>query len=100
MEVTWGQVDSYSEVQSVNGLTGKVQLKIPTKTSDLTGFITEVSGDYATKDDLTKVQNKIPDVSGFATKTEVATQIKEVKSSIPNTTGFATKSELSNKGVL
>lgn len=97
MEVQWGQVESYSEVQSVNGLTGKVQLKIPTKTSDLTndsGFITEVSGDFATKDDLTAVENKIPDVSGLATKTEVATQIKEVKSTIPDTTGLATKSEV------
>lgn len=97
MKVQWGQVDSYSEVQSVNGLTGKVQLKIPTKISDLTndsGFITEVSGDFATKDDLTAVENKIPDVSGLATKTEVATQIKEVKSTIPDTTGLATKSEV------
>ena len=42
MEVNWGNVESYSEVQSVNGLTGKVQLNIPTKTSDLindSGFV-------------------------------------------------------------
>ena len=50
MEVNWGNVESYSEVQSVNGLTGKVQLKIPTKTSDLvndSGFVS--NSNYATK---------------------------------------------------
>ena len=97
MEVQWGQVDSYSEVQSVNGLTGKVQLKIPTKTSDLTndsGYITEISGDVATKDDIADVKKLIPDVSGFATKTEVATDISNVKSLIPDTSGFANKSDI------
>ena len=97
MEVQWGQIDSYSEVQSVNGLTGKVQLKIPTKTSDLTndsGYITEIGGDVATKDDIADVKKLIPDVSGFATKTEVATDISNVKSLIPDTSGFANKSEV------
>lgn len=97
MEVQWGQVDSYSEVQSVNGLTGKVQLKIPTKTSDLTndsGYITEIGGDVATKDDIADVKKLIPDVSGLATKTEVATDISNVKSLIPDTSGFANKSDI------
>ena len=74
MEVNWGNVESYSEVQSVNGLTGKVQLKIPTKTSELindSGFVSN---------------------SNFATKAE----LKEVEAKIPNTTGLATKEELSN----
>lgn len=93
MEVNWGNVESYSEVQSVNGLTGKVQLKIPTKTSDLvndSGFVSD--SNYATKEELTAVEQKIPNVSGFATKQELNT----VQSSIPDTTGLATKVELSN----
>lgn len=93
MEVNWGNVESYSEVQSVNGLTGKVQLKIPTKTSDLvndSGFVS--NSNYATKEELTAVEQKIPNVSGFATKQELNT----VQSSIPDTTGLATKVELSN----
>lgn len=93
MEVNWGNVESYSEVQSVNGLTGKVQLKIPTKTSDLVNDSGFVSGsNYATKEELTAVEQKIPNVSGFATKQELNT----VQSSIPDTTGLATKVELSN----
>lgn len=93
MEVNWGNVESYSEVQSVNGLTGKVQLKIPTKTSDLvndSGFVSD--SNYATKEELTAVEQKIPNVSGFATKQELNT----VQSSIPDTTGLATKVELNN----
>lgn len=72
MEVNWGNVKSYSEVQSVNGLTGKVQLKIPTKTSDLvndSGFVS--NSNYATKAELKEVENKIPNVSGLATKVEL-----------------------------
>ena len=69
MEVNWGNVESYSEVQSVNGLTGKVQLKIPTKTSDLvndSGFVS--NSNYATKAELKEVEAKIPDTTGLATK--------------------------------
>ncbi len=76
MEVNWGNVESYSEVQSVNGLTGKVQLKIPTKTSDLvndSGFVS--NSNYATKAELKEVENKIPDVSNFATTNYVETAI-------------------------
>lgn len=82
MEVNWGNVESYSEVQSVNGLTGKVQLKIPTKTSDLvndSGFVS--NSNYATKAELQEVENKIPNVSNFATKTELS----NVASNIPET---------------
>lgn len=105
MEVNWGNVESYSEVQSVNGLTGKVQLKIPTKTSDLvndSGFVS--NSNYATKAELKEVEAKIPDTSSFATKDEIpdvnglATKVElnAVQSSIPDTTGLATKVELSN----
>ncbi len=104
MEVNWGNVESYSEVQSVNGLTGKVQLKIPTKTSDLvndSGFVS--NSNYATKAELKEVEAKIPDTSSFATKDEIpdvnslATKVElnAVQSSIPDTTGLATKVELS-----
>lgn len=82
MEVNWGNVESYSEVQSVNGLTGKVQLKIPTKTSDLvndSGFVS--NSNYATKAELQEVEAKIPDVSNFATKVELS----NVASNIPET---------------
>ena len=116
MEVNWGNVESYSEVQSVNGLTGKVQLNIPTKTSDLindSGFVS--NSNFATKAELKQVENKIPNVSNFATKSDVSNsisvvekkipiisafatkqQLNTVKSSIPDTTGLATKVELSN----
>ena len=105
MEVNWGNVESYSEVQSVNGLTGKVQLKIPTKTSDLvndSGFVS--NSNYATKAELKEVEAKIPDTSSFATKDEIpnvsglATKVElnAVQSSIPDTSGLATKVELSN----
>lgn len=93
MEVNWGNVESYSEVQSVNGLTGKVQLKIPTKTSDLvndSGFVS--NSNYATKAELKEVEAKIPDTSGLATKNE----LKDVENKIPDTTGLATKVELNN----
>lgn len=76
MEVNWGNVESYSEVQSVNGLTGKVQLNIPTKTSDLvndSGFVS--NSNFATKAELKQVENKIPNVSNFATKSDVETAI-------------------------
>ena len=105
MEVNWGNVESYSEVQSVNGLTGKVQLKIPAKTSDLVNDSGFVSGsNYATKAELKEVEAKIPDTSSFATKDEIpdvnglATKVElnAVQSSIPDTTGLATKVELSN----
>lgn len=70
MEVNWGNVESYSEVQSVNGLTGKVQLNIPTKTSDLIN-----DSNFATKTELKQVENKIPNVSNFATTSDVETAI-------------------------
>ena len=76
MEVNWGNVESYSEVQSVNGLTGKVQLNIPTKTSDLvndSGFVS--NSNFATKAELKEVENKIPIVSNFATTSYVETAI-------------------------
>lgn len=82
MEVNWGNVESYSEVQSVNGLTGKVQLKIPTKTSDLvndSGFVS--NSNYATKAELQEVEAKIPNVSGLATKAELS----NVAAGIPET---------------
>lgn len=82
MEVNWGNVESYSEVQSVNGLTGKVQLKIPTKTSDLvndSGFVS--NSNYATKAELKEVEAKIPDTTGLATKVE----LNNVASNIPET---------------
>lgn len=94
MEVNWGNVESYSEVQSVNGLTGKVQLNIPTKVSQLqndSGYVT-ATGDFATKEELKAVQSQIPSTAGLATKTELAT----VEGKIPDTTGLATKVELNN----
>ena len=89
MEVNWGNVESYSEVQSVNGLTGKVQLNIPTKTSDLVN-----DSNFATKTELKEVENKIPNVSNFATKSDVSNSISVVEAKIPDTSNFATKAEL------
>lgn len=95
MEVNWGNVESYSEVQSVNGLTGKVQLKIPTKTSDLvndSGFVS--NSNFATKAELKEVENKIPNVSNFATKSDVSNSVSEVEKKIPSVANLATKEEL------
>lgn len=95
MEVNWGNVESYSEVQSVNGLTGKVQLKIPTKTSDLvndSGFVS--NSNFATKAELKQVENKIPNVSNFATKSDVSNSVSEVEKKIPSVANLATKQEL------
>lgn len=89
MEVNWGNVESYSEVQSVNGLTGKVQLNIPTKTSDLVN-----DSNFATKAELTAVENKIPNVSNFATKSDVSNSISVVEAKIPSVANLATKEEL------
>ena len=89
MEVNWGNVESYSEVQSVNGLTGKVQLNIPTKTSDLIN-----DSNFATKAELTAVENKIPNVSNFATKSDVSNSISVVEAKIPSVANLATKEEL------
>ena len=103
MEVNWGNVESYSEVQSVNGLTGKVQLNIPTKTSDLindSGFVS--NSNFATKTELKAVENKIPNVSNFATKSDVSNSISVVEAKIPNVSNFATTSyvetAITNKG--
>lgn len=95
MEVNWGNVESYSEVQSVNGLTGKVQLKIPTKTSELvndSGFVS--NSNFATKEELKQVENKIPNVSNFATKSDVSNSISIVEKKIPSVANLATKEEL------
>ena len=95
MEVNWGNVESYSEVQSVNGLTGKVQLNIPTKTSDLvndSGFVS--NSNFATKAELKEVENKIPNVSNFATKSDVSNSISVVEAKIPSVANLATKEEL------
>ena len=89
MEVNWGNVESYSEVQSVNGLTGKVQLNIPTKTSDLIN-----DSNFATKTELKQVENKIPNVSNFATKSDVSNSISVVEAKIPSVANLATKEEL------
>lgn len=101
MEVNWGNVESYSEVQSVNGLTGKVQLKIPTKTSDLvndSGFVSD--SNYATKAELKEVENKIPNTSGLATKVElnnVAANIPETYLKVANL-GDGSLTIINNKG--
>lgn len=101
MEVNWGNVESYSEVQSVNGLTGKVQLKIPTKTSDLvndSGFVSD--SNYATKTELKEVENKIPDTTGLATKVElnnVAADIPETYLEVANL-GDGSLTIINNKG--
>ena len=95
MEVNWGNVESYSEVQSVNGLTGKVQLNIPTKTSELindSGFVS--NSNFATKAELKEVENKIPNVSNFATKSDVSNSISVVEKKIPSVANLATKEEL------
>ena len=99
MEVNWGNVESYSEVQSVNGLTGKVQLNIPTKTSDLindSGFVS--NSNFATKAELKEVEAKIPDTTGLATKVE----LQAVENKIPSVSNFATTSyvetAITNKG--
>lgn len=101
MEVNWGNVESYSEVQSVNGLTGKVQLKIPTKTSDLvndSGFVSD--SNYATKAELKEVEAKIPNTSGLATKVElnnVAANIPETYLKVANL-GDGSLTIINNKG--
>ena len=101
MEVNWGNVESYSEVQSVNGLTGKVQLKIPTKTSDLvndSGFVSD--SNYATKAELKEVEAKIPDTTGLATKVElsnVAANIPETYLKVANL-GDGSLTIVNNKG--
>lgn len=101
MEVNWGNVESYSEVQSVNGLTGKVQLKIPTKTSDLvndSGFVS--NSNYATKAELKEVENKIPNTTGLATKEElnnVAADIPETYLKVANL-GDGSLTIVNNKG--
>ena len=101
MEVNWGNVESYSEVQSVNGLTGKVQLKIPTKTSDLvndSGFVS--NSNYATKAELKEVENKIPNTTGLATKEElnnVAANIPETYLKVANL-GDGSLTIVNNKG--
>lgn len=101
MEVNWGNVESYSEVQSVNGLTGKVQLKIPTKTSDLvndSGFVSD--SNYATKAELKEVEAKIPNTSGLATKEElnnVAADIPETYLKVANL-GDGSLTIVNNKG--
>ena len=101
MEVNWGNVESYSEVQSVNGLTGKVQLKIPTKTSDLVNDSGFVSGsNYATKAELKEVEAKIPDTTGLATKVElsnVAANIPETYLKVANL-GDGSLTIINNKG--
>ena len=101
MEVNWGNVESYSEVQSVNGLTGKVQLKIPTKTSDLvndSGFVSD--SNYATKAELKEVENKIPNTTNLATKEElnnVAANIPETYLKVANL-GDGSLTIINNKG--
>ena len=101
MEVNWGNVESYSEVQSVNGLTGKVQLKIPTKTSDLvndSGFVSD--SNYATKAELKEVEAKIPNTNGLATKEElnnVAADIPETYLKVANL-GDGSLTIINNKG--
>lgn len=101
MEVNWGNVESYSEVQSVNGLTGKVQLKIPTKTSDLvndSGFVS--NSNYATKAELKEVENKIPNTTNLATKEElnnVAADIPETYLKVANL-GDGSLTIINNKG--
>lgn len=101
MEVNWGNVESYSEVQSVNGLTGKVQLKIPTKTSDLvndSGFVSD--SNYATKAELKEVEAKIPNTTGLATKVElnnVAANIPETYLKVANL-GDGSLTIVNNKG--
>ena len=101
MEVNWGNVESYSEVQSVNGLTGKVQLKIPTKTSDLvndSGFVS--NSNYATKAELKEVENKIPNTTNLATKVElnnVAANIPETYLKVANL-GDGSLTIINNKG--
>ena len=101
MEVNWGNVESYSEVQSVNGLTGKVQLKIPTKTSDLvndSGFVS--NSNYATKAELKEVEAKIPDTTNLATKVElnnVAADIPETYLKVANL-GDGSLTIINNKG--
>ena len=101
MEVNWGNVESYSEVQSVNGLTGKVQLKIPTKTSDLVNDSGFVSGsNYATKAELKEVENKIPNTTNLATKEElnnVAADIPETYLKVANL-GDGSLTIINNKG--
>ena len=89
MEVNWGNVESYSEVQSVNGLTGRVQLKILTKTSDLIN-----DSNFATREELKQVENKIPNVSNFATKSDVSNSVSAVEAKIPSVANLATKVEL------
>ena len=81
-------------VDSVNGMTGDVVLDIPGKTSQLendSGYLTEHQSlaEYAKK-------SEIPDVSGFATKDDVSS----VESKIPSLEGYATEQWVEAKGYL
>ena len=81
-------------VDSVNGMTGDVVLDIPSKTSQLendSGYLTEHQSlaEYAKK-------SEIPDVSGFATKDDVSS----VESKIPSLEGYATEQWVEAKGYL
>ena len=81
-------------VDSVNGMTGDVVLEIPSKTSQLendSGFLTEHQSlaEYAKK-------SEIPDVSGFATKDDISS----VESKIPSLEGYATEQWVEAKGYL
>ena len=70
---------------------GNLKLKIPDvirllQTSTFNSKITEIEGK------ITTVDNKIPDISGLASKTELAT----VDNKIPDISGLASKTELKN----
>ena len=51
-------------------------------------------GGAATKNELTAVENKIPDFSSLVKKTDLNTKITEIESKIPSITGLATSSAL------
>ena len=46
------------------------------------------------EDKISKVDKKIPDVSGLVKKTDFNTKVTEIEDKIPNITGLATNSEL------
>ena len=88
-------------VNSVNGQVGDVVLDIPSKTSQL-----ENDSDFATSAAVSNAEEKInhklgsyalkteiPDVEGFATKSEV----QAVEDKIPSLDNYATKDELFSK---
>lgn len=108
-----------TKLEKVDNLDSKLSnLKVPTKTSDLTndsGFITSIPSEYVTDSELNAkgyltehqdlsgyaLKTEIPSVAGLATEEYVNTQISEIHiptnvSELANDSGFITDNELNS----